>query len=140
MSKKNLICLFILIFLLTLLPNILPLQADQTTVSGQIQTFGQKVYGSGTPAHPAAIAAVIIQSALGLLGIIFVVLVIYGGFMYMTSAGESDKVKKAKNIILYAAIGVIIIFLAYALTTFIFNLVLRTTQGGSGIGAGPSGS
>ena len=140
MKIKNLISLGIIIFMLALLPNIFALQAQEDgDISGQIKTFGGSVYGQDEPAHPAAIAATMIKAALGILGIVFVVLVVYGGFLYMTSSGEADKVKKAKNVIMYAAIGVIIIFVAYALTNFIFGIVLQTTTGGGDIAPGPSG-
>lgn len=138
MAKKFIPGIFLLLLLLAMLPNSLAIYA-QSDISGQIQTFGQTVYGQTEPEHPAAIAAVIIQGALGLLGIIFVILVIYGGFLYMTSAGESDKVKKAKNILTTAIIGVIIIFAAYAVTYFVFDVVLKTTTEGGGLGEGPGG-
>ena len=120
--KKIMSGIFLLLILSVLLPNSIPLYA-QSDISGQIQSFGQTVYGQSTPAHPATIAAAIIRVALGLLGIVFVILVIYGGFMYMTSSGEADKVKKAKNIILYAVIGLLIIFTAYAITYFVFDVL-----------------
>ncbi len=69
----------------------------------------------------------IIRTLLGLLGIIFLVLMVYAGFLWMTARGESDPIDKAKEIIKQAIIGIIIIFLAYALTGFIINAVIRAT-------------
>jgi hypothetical protein len=46
----------------------------------------------------------------------------------MTARGESDPVDKAKDIIKQSIIGLIIIFLAYALTGFIINAVIRATS------------
>ncbi len=60
------------------------------------------------------------------LGIIAVIMVIYGGFTYVTAAGNDDAVGNAKNIIMYALIGIIIILLSFALV----NTVL-----GAGTGA-----
>lgn len=71
----------------------------------------------------------IIRTILGLLGIIFLVLMVYAGFLWMTARGESDPVDKAKDIIKQSIIGLIIIFLAYALTGFIINAVVRATSG-----------
>ena len=71
----------------------------------------------------------IIRTILGLLGIIFLVLMVYAGFLWMTARGESDPVDKAKDIIKQSIIGIIIIFLAYALTGFIINAVVRATSG-----------
>ena len=61
----------------------------------------------------------IIGIILSFLGIIFFVLVIYGGFLWMTAAGSEEQVGKAKKIIVYAAIGIIIILSAYVITNFI---------------------
>lgn len=52
-------------------------------------------------------------------GVIAVILIIYAGFMYVTSAGDAGKVTKAKNIIAASIIGIIIIILAYAITAFV---------------------
>ncbi len=70
----------------------------------------------------------IIRTLLGLIGIIFLVLMVYAGFLWMTARGESDPVDKAKDIIKQSIIGIIIIFLAYALTGFIINAVIRATS------------
>ena len=56
----------------------------------------------------------------GLLGTIFIVLMVYGGYTWMTAAGNSDKVEKAQGIIKVAVIGIIVIASAYAITYFIF--------------------
>ena len=69
----------------------------------------------------------IIRTILGLLGIIFVVLMVYAGFLWMTAQGETEPVDKAKNIIKQAIIGIIIIFLAYAITGFVVNSIVTAT-------------
>lgn len=66
----------------------------------------------------------IIQLALGLMTLIAVVLIIYGGFVWLTSAGNEENVDKAKRIISAAAIGLVIILLAWAIVIF----VARTTS------------
>jgi type IV secretory pathway VirB2 component (pilin) len=63
----------------------------------------------------------IINTVLGVLGVILVVLVIYAGFMWMTASGDAEKVKKAKNVLIQAVIGIIIIFAAYALANFVLS-------------------
>ena len=71
----------------------------------------------------------IIRTLLGILGIIFVVLIVYAGFLWMTARGESDPVDKAKDIIKQSIIGLIIIMLAYAITGFVVNAVVKATTG-----------
>ncbi len=69
----------------------------------------------------------IIGIALSLVGVIFLVLMVYGGFMWMTAGGESEKVKKAKTLITNAVIGLIIITAAYMITNFVLSRVLEAT-------------
>lgn len=72
----------------------------------------------------------IINIILGFLGVIFLVLVIYGGFLWMTAGGNEEKVKKGRELIIHAAIGLAIILFAFLLTNFvIFRLVgITVTQ------------
>ena len=65
----------------------------------------------------------IIQTVIGILGIVCVVIIIIGGIQYMTSSGDASKVKKAKDTILYGVIGMIICVLAFAITTFVINAI-----------------
>jgi len=61
----------------------------------------------------------IINGVLGIIGLMFFILMFYGGFLWLTSRGEEDKVKKSQNIILAAIIGLIIIVGSYAITNFV---------------------
>lgn len=56
----------------------------------------------------------------GLLGTIFIILLVYGGYTWMTASGNSEKVEKAQATIKVAVIGIIIIASAYAITYFLF--------------------
>ena len=58
----------------------------------------------------------------GIIAVIAVIFIIYAGISYMTSAGDSGKLAKAKQTILYAIIGLVIVALAYAITNFVINL------------------
>ena len=73
--------------------------------------------------------ATVIKAVLGLLGIIFIVLLVLAGFNWMTAAGDEEKVTKAKNTIMCAVIGLIIIIAAYAITVFVF----KNLPGGGGV-------
>ncbi|MBI5023054.1 MAG: IPT/TIG domain-containing protein [Candidatus Magasanikbacteria bacterium] len=67
------------------------------------------------------IIARIVNVALGLLGIVALALVIYGGWMYMTAAGNEEQITKAKKILLDAGIGLAIILSAFAITQFVIS-------------------
>lgn len=61
----------------------------------------------------------LIKGALTLVGTVFFALMFYGGFTWMTARGEEDKITKAKETIVAAAIGIAIILAAYAITNFV---------------------
>jgi hypothetical protein len=65
--------------------------------------------------------ALVINTFLSLLGIIFVILVLWAGYNWMTAGGDETKVTKAKATISRAIIGLIIIVAAYAITYFVFH-------------------
>ena len=60
-------------------------------------------------------------------GLISVIMLVYGGLRYITSGGDSKKVTDAKNTILYAIIGLVICVLAYAIVTFVLSTIGATT-------------
>ncbi|MBU2415607.1 hypothetical protein KKH86_00040 [Patescibacteria group bacterium] len=68
---------------------------------------------------PAEIAGLAIKIFIALLGIIFLGLMIYGGYIWMTARGNDQDVEKAKNTIVSATIGLIIVLVAYAVTAYI---------------------
>ena len=68
---------------------------------------------------------IIINVVLGVLGLLAVVVIIYGGFMYTTSAGDSSKIKKAKDTIMYGVIGLVIALLAFAIVNFVVSSIFK---------------
>ena len=65
----------------------------------------------------------LISVALSILGIILLLLMIYAGFLWMTAGGESDKTQKAKDIMINAVIGLIILLAAYAISNFVIDQI-----------------
>lgn len=74
----------------------------------------------------------IIYAFLGLLGTVAAVLILYAGFIWMTSQGNDEKIKKAKSIITNAVIGLAIIMSAWAITAWIINALTEATFGSGG--------
>ena len=70
----------------------------------------------------------IIGIGLSFLGVIFLALTIYGGFLWMSDQGNEEQVAKAKKMITAAAIGLIIVLSSYAVSWFVFNVLIRATQ------------
>lgn len=80
------------------------------------------------PNSPGQIVVRIIKVVLSILGMLFTVLMVYAGFLYLTARGEEDQVTKAKNTIKAAIIGLIIIILSYAITSFVGNSLIATVN------------
>ena len=73
----------------------------------------------------------IIRVALGLLGIVAVVIILIGGFTWMTAGGNDDKVAQAKKWIFSGIIGLAIILSAYALSSWVIDVLVEATKGGA---------
>jgi hypothetical protein len=71
----------------------------------------------------------IIRTAMSLLGIVAVLIILYGGFKWMTAAGSDEQVGEAKKIITAGIIGLIIILTAYAIASFVINSLVAATSG-----------
>ncbi len=85
------------------------------------------------------VVAKIIRIALGLLGIVALVLILYAGFLWMTAGGEEEKISTAKKIMVNAAIGLAIILSSYAIASFVISKLVGATTDNGGINGGPGG-
>ena len=83
--------------------------------------------GYSTAVTVPTIVGQLISILLGLLGIVFLILVVYAGFLYLTAQGEDAKVKKAKAILTKAAIGIILVMSSYAITNVVIDLIDTVT-------------
>lgn len=72
----------------------------------------------------------IINVVLGFLGVVFLVLLLYAGFLWMTAQGEEKTVEKAKGIIKQAIIGLIIVVAAFAISNFVLGSLVNVTTTG----------
>ena len=131
MNKITIITVAILMTLGGLLAVSAPVLAG--TTGGLINTddlglsYGGKT-GLGSTDVRTTIA-MIIKVAMGLLGIVAVVIILIGGFKWMTAGGNEEQVGEAKKWIFSGVIGLAIILSAYALASFIINqLVTATTS------------
>ena len=66
----------------------------------------------------------ILNAVIGVLSFVCVVVIIIGGVTYMTSSGDTSKVKKAKDTILYGVIGLVVCVLAFAIVNFVISNIL----------------
>ncbi len=75
--------------------------------------------GCNTTKKADVVINAVLSVVLSFVGIIAVCVMIYGGFLYMTSNGDSGKAQKAKNVILYGLVGMVVALLAYAIIVFV---------------------
>jgi len=69
----------------------------------------------------------IVNILLGFLGIIAIIIILYGGFVWLTAAGNEEKVSQAKKVITAGIIGLIIIFVSYAIAAFVIDQLISAT-------------
>jgi hypothetical protein len=99
----------------------------QTDLEGVAKT----VYGSAATAQgqlPLIVGGVI-KAAIAIVGLIFVILLVYAGYIWMMARGEEKSVEKAKDTIMRAIIGLFIVIAAYAIASFV---VARLTSVATG--------
>jgi len=121
--------LFAVLTIALLAATFIPLHAaGLQDATNQLQNVGKAAYGTAPTTSLPELVGKYIRIFLGLLGVIFAILMVYGGYTWMTSYGNEQKVTKAKDLIIDAVIGLVIILAAYAITGFVVGeLVKRTT-------------
>lgn len=82
--------------------------------------------------EPTVILGRVIGAGLSLIGIVFFILTLYAGIMWMVARGNEDSAKKAIDTIIAAAIGMIITMSAYAITSFILDAANQSALGSGG--------
>ena len=94
--------------------------------AGQVKEGIDAIGGEGSPSVDSVLEKAV-NAFLLLIGAVAIVMIVYGGFRYVTSAGEASAVSAAKNTILYAVIGLVVALLAYSISDY----VLDVFEGGS---------
>ena len=118
--KMKKVIIFVALLAIVLMPTVVLAKANLG-----LNTFGSQTQ-LGTKSLPQTIAG-IINVAMGLLGMVVVILILAGGFMWMIAAGDADKIKKAKGLIFGGIIGLAIILSAYAIAQFVVGSLLNAT-------------
>lgn len=96
-------------------------QTGLTGATGNLSGVGGAL-DAGTTDLPTLIGG-LINVFLGLLGIIFLVMVVFAGYQYMMAGGDDEKTKKAKKLIANAVIGIIIVVAAYAISSYVIGAI-----------------
>ena len=84
---------------------------------------------TATETDPREMAVSVVKYLMTFLGIIAVVVILLGGFKWMTAAGNEDKVAEAKKLIIAGIIGLIIVLCAYAIVNFVVGITNDVLEG-----------
>lgn len=101
----------------------------------RLQTVGKDAgYSDASDTTLMEILGTVISGLLGLLGAIFIILIVVAGYNWMTASGDEQKIDKAKDTIRAALIGLIIIVGAYAIWRFVSGYLITGDVGSSQYG------
>ena len=99
------------------------LHATQQNLTNAATEVGYNTQNSDIQLMIGSIVAMI----LSFLGVIFFLLTIYGGFLWMTARGNTEQVDKAKKIMVNSVVGLVIVLFAYAITWFVVSKLIDIT-------------
>lgn len=95
-----------------------------TLVSGSYLGFAKAaITWPNTGLNIPIIANTVINWFFGLAGVLFLIMFVYGGIKYMTSAGNEESSQEAKKLLLNAVIGLVVIGVAYAVSTYVTTII-----------------
>ena len=97
--------------------------AIETITEGLTTTGGTAGFGS-SPQSTTVLIGSIINAVLGLLGIAGIVFITYAGILYLISQGEKEPIEKAKKILTYTIVGMVIIVAAFAITNYLIGALI----------------
>jgi hypothetical protein len=137
--KKNLLT-FVLALNLLVVP-ILALSVSPLPVKAQtnLNVWGENYNANDFQTNtglgqrdPRAIVAQVIRIILGFLGVIAVIIILLGGFKWMTAMGNEEKAGEARKLIISGVIGLVIILAAFGIAQFVINSLMTATNSGNG--------
>ena len=130
MKKKIIFSLLLLVFSFSFFSPAALAQTVQQTLNGlnataeKVDAFSGQV-NNYSDTFLQTKAGQIVSTVLSFIGVLFFILMIYAGILWMTSQGNEQQVSKAKDLLKDAIIGIIIVFAAYAITTYLGEAILQ---------------
>ena len=122
--KKILVKLFLIIFLVFLIWPLTTSAVDSVNPLANLKGATPDLLQKG---NIYQVTGQVVQGVLGFIGVLFIVMIIYGGFVWMTAGGDSGKVQKAKDTIIKATIGIVIILSSYIIVFYIISKLYQQT-------------
>lgn len=94
---------------------------------GPLQNSADKAGYDISKTDPNPVIGTVVKTFLSIIGVIFLILMIYAGYSWMTAHGDEQKVTKAKETITASIIGLAIVIGAYAITFFVISKLTTGT-------------
>ena len=125
-KKQKINILFLISFLtffifnFLLVSNVIAGEGADSSLAG-LDTATNEAFGPdhGLTKDVPTVVGKVVGAGLAFIGTLFLILIIYGGFIWMLARGNEEEVKKAKNLITQAVIGLVIVLAAYVITSYI---------------------
>lgn len=123
-KRSNIILIFFIVFIFIFIS--FDFVLAQQVGSGQQEIIDSKTQKAnldnplGTSNIPTLIGK-IIKTFLGIIGTISLVMFIYGGLLMLTSAGKSGQIQKGQQTLVWASLGILVVFASYAILKFVFS-------------------
>ncbi len=102
---------------------------DNPNISEEVKKSSGCSGGSSTDL--STVIGNILKAVIGIAGLVAAVYIVIGGVQYITSTGDSGKIAKAKNTILYALIGLVVCALAFAIVNWAIGAISGTSTSGN---------
>lgn len=117
------------------------LSAGFNDAQNQLEEAGSAAYGEeATESSVEEVAGSIINALLSMSGVIFMLLMVYGGYLWMTGRDDTKQVEDAKKVIRAAIVGILIVVASYGISRFIIESLFTdsgTTEKGEVLNAYP---
>lgn len=114
------------LFIFTTIFVLLALASPVLIAYAQNESEGTSFYNPVTPIGDKPMTVIIgevLQKALGVIGILAIIIFLIAGFVWMTAQGDAKKIKTAQTIMAWAGVGLLVIFSSYIILKFIFGII-----------------
>jgi len=92
----------------------------------QVQITNPLAEGKAEGLDTAVLFGRVISAFLGIVGSVALVMFVWGGFQWLISGGSTDKIKKGKETLVWATVGLVVIFSSYLILNYVLGALLKT--------------
>lgn len=101
--------------------NGMPVNSGSGNSAAQQARAGVKSTGTNSNTDMKGVIKTVVSVMMFILGALAVIMIIYSGIQYVISVGDSGKIQKAKNTLIYSIVGLVVAMFAYAIVNFVLD-------------------